>query len=168
AVLIITMVFVAFVIKTGNVFPTHNYYVLPFVPVMAFLAAYGLNKAPLKLSYVLLAVIVFEGVLNQQHDFFIKDSEKYKLKLEQIASSSIEKNALIVINGGESPQELYFTNRRGWTVEHSKLLSPTFIDSLANRGAAYLILDKKKEPAITTNYPTVYKDDFFEVLKLKD
>ena len=162
------MVFVVFIIKTGNVFPTHNYYVLPFVPVMAFLAAYGLNKVSLTLSYVLLAVIVFEGVLNQQHDFFIKDSEKYKLKLEQIAATSIEKDALIIINGGESPQELYFTNRRGWTVEHSKLLVPTFIDSLANRGAAYLILDKKKEPKVTTEYPTVYTDDFFEIVQLKE
>lgn len=166
--LIVVMVFVAFIIKTGNVFPTHNYYVLPFVPVMAFLAAYGLNKVPLKLSYVLLGVIVFEGVLNQQHDFFIKDSEKYKLKLEQIAATSIEKDALIIINGGESPQELYFTNRRGWTVEHSQLLASTFIDSLANRGAAYLILDKKKEPKVTTNYPTIYTDDFFEIIKLKE
>lgn len=166
--LLVTMVFVAFVIKTGYVFPTHNYYVLPFVPVMAFLAAYGLNKVPLKISYVLLAIIVFEGVLNQQHDFFIKKSEKYKLNLEQIAATSIEKDALIIINGGESPQELYFTNRRGWTVEHSKLLSPTFIDSLANRGAAYLILDKKKEPKLSPNYPIVYTDDFFEVLKLKE
>ena len=91
-----------------------------------------------------------------------------KLKLEQIAATSIEKDALIIINGGESPQELYFTNRRGWTVEHSKLLVPTFIDSLANRGAAYLILDKKKEPKVTTEYPTVYTDDFFEIVQLKE
>ena len=154
--LLVVMVFAAFIVKTGNVFPTHNYYVLPFVPIMAFFAAYGLNKVPSILSYVLLAVIVFEGVLNQQHDFFIKESEQYKIKLEQIASSSIEKEALIIINGGESPQELYFTNRRGWTVEHSKLLSPTFIDSLTNRGAAYLILDKKQEPKITTEHPKIY------------
>ena len=166
--LIVVIVFFAFIIKTGNVFPTHNYYVLPFVPVMAFLASYGLNKAPLKLSYVLLGIIVFESVLNQQHDFFIKDSEKYKLKLEQIVATSIEKDALIIINGGESPQELYFTNRRGWTVEHSKLLAPIFIDSLVNRGATYLILDKKKEPKITTEYPIIYTDDFFEIIKLKE
>lgn len=166
--LLLFVVFLFYAIKTGNVFATHNYYVLPFAPVLAILAALFITKLPKPLNLILLCLISIEGIANQQHDFFIKDSMRYKLNLEQLASSTIEKDALIIINGGESPQELYFTNRKGWTVEHSKLLSATFIDSLVNRGANYLILDKKKEPKVTTNYPIVYTDDFFEVIKLKE
>lgn len=166
--LLLFVVFLFYAIKTGNIFATHNYYVLPFAPILVILAALFITKLPKPLNIVLLCLISLEGIANQQHEFFIKDSERYKLNLEQIVSASIEKKALIIINGGESPQELYFTNRKGWTVEHSKLLSSTFIDSLEHRGAAYLILDKEKEPKVTTNYPTIYSDDFFEIIKLKE
>ncbi|MFA9220842.1 MAG: ArnT family glycosyltransferase [Sediminibacterium sp.] len=42
SVALITLTFFMFILKTGAVFPLHNYYVLPFVPFMAFVAEFSI------------------------------------------------------------------------------------------------------------------------------
>ncbi|MBU2020331.1 MAG: glycosyltransferase family 39 protein [Bacteroidetes bacterium] len=142
ALALFTIVFILFILKTGAVFPTHSYYVLPFVPIMALLCGFFLVKIPVRYQSVLLALIVVEAIANQQHDFFIKSTELYKLELQASTDQYIPPNDLIIINGGSSPQSIYFANRKGWTVENEQLNSPLFIDSLRGLGAKYLIIDK--------------------------
>jgi hypothetical protein len=156
-----------FIIKTGAVFPLHSYYVIPFVPLMALVAGYFISKIPLRFQYILLGLIAIEAIANQQHDFFIKDSEKYKLGLEQVAEKTIPKGDLIIINGGASPQQIYLSHRKGWTVESEKLQSTTYIDSLSTLGAKYLILDTKKFGGEIKTYPKIYTDDHFAVYDLR-
>ena len=150
-----------FIVKTGEVFPTHNYYIIPIVPFMAISGGYFLMNLPKKWGVVLMAIIAVESLANQQHDFFIKDNQWYKLKLEAIAKSNVAKEELIIINGGNSPQQIYFTNRKGWTVL-SEQITPHFIDSLHSQGAQKLILNQRTIGAIDLKYNKVYKgDDFF-------
>lgn len=163
---IVTLVFVIFIIKTGAVFPLHSYYVIPFTPVMAFVAGYFLAKIPLKFQYILLVIIAIEAIANQQHDFFIKESENYKLQLETVADKTIGKHDLIIINGGPSPQQIYLSHRKGWTVESEKLYNPKFIDSLNNLGAKYLIIDKSLFKGEAIAYPNIFSDDNYEVYSL--
>ena len=68
-----SVAFLLLMMKSGRNFYHHNYYILPFVPVMALVAGYGLSKIKRgSWSLLLLIVISVEGLANQQHDFKIK------------------------------------------------------------------------------------------------
>lgn len=144
-----SIVFLIFILKTGSVFPQHNYYIIPFVPLMAITAALGISqisypKKPSlspKLQSIFLLLIMAEALLNQQHELFIKPTELYKMDLEKL-SSQIPPKKLIISNAGINPQEIYFINRRGWVVFPTQLNKPYFIDSLYQCGASYLLVNK--------------------------
>lgn len=131
------------IIKVGFNFPHHSYYVIPFVPVMCLLAGYGITQIKKQgIQTLLLFAITFESIADQQHDFRIKESEKYKLRMESIADLIIDKNALCVINGGENPQQIYFLHRKGWSVETNKLTDPIFINYLDDNHCKYVFINK--------------------------
>jgi len=41
---IASFIFILFMIKTGDVFSLHNYYVIPYTPIMAVIVAYAINE----------------------------------------------------------------------------------------------------------------------------
>jgi Dolichyl-phosphate-mannose-protein mannosyltransferase len=154
AIGIATLFFILFIIKTGFVFSTHNYYVIPFVPIMAFVAGFAFSEIQhIKWKLFFIAAVLVEAILNQQHDFRLKESEKYKLTLETIANQVSNKNDLFVINGGRNPQLMYFLHRRGWSVDADKLSRSNYIDSLKNWGCKFLLLNKHEHtlPSIDKN-----------------
>ena len=153
----IALVFGLFILKTGAVFPLHSYYIIPFVPVMAVLAGVGLARIPNKHLFIPLLFIAIEGIGNQQHDFFIKDSEKHKLSLESIANAHIPYDALVVVNGGASPQEIYFAHRRGWTVENEEI-NQHDLEDLHQSGASFLIINRHRLETSIEYLETVYSD----------
>lgn len=163
---IITLVFGAFIIKTGTVFPTHGYYVIPFTPVMALCAGYILANIPWKFALPLMILIVVEAVGNQIHDFFIKKEEKRKLTLESTLDKTIPKDALIILNGAESPQHIYFAHRKGWTM-NSELVTPAVVDSLKLLGADYLVIDRVDSVYVDAKNPLLYTDQFYSVYEIK-
>ena len=168
AVSIVTLSFFLFIIKAGSFFSNHSYYIIAYTPLMAFVSGFFIsNKIKARYQWILLVLIAIEGIANQQHDFFIRDSELYKLKLEEIADKHIGKNELIVINGGDSPQQIYFTNRKGWTVKNETITDTAEMDELRQHGAAYLIVNKTsfKEDL---DYPQIYVDNHFIIYKLKN
>lgn len=163
---IITFVFVIFIIKTGAVFPLHSYYIVPFTPIMALLVGIGLSKLPTKWAIVAVSLIAFEGIMNQQHDFFIKDSEQHKAKLESILDQHIGKKELIIINGGPSPQDIYFAHRKGWTLE-SDSINQSKVEELHELGARYLVIEKNKFSTPIDYAKSVYSDADYEVYLLE-
>ena len=71
-------------LKASNFFYYHNYYIIPFVPVMAVVAGFAIAEIAGKriaLAIFLLSAGVAEAVLNQQHGFFLPKEEMYKLSL---------------------------------------------------------------------------------------
>ncbi len=166
ALLSISIVFGFFILKTGSVFPTHSYYTVPFAPVMAIVAAYFLLQLPKKIGVVLLGVILIEGIANQQHDFFLRDSELYKLELASTMERVIPTDDLVVINGGTTPQNIYFAHRKGWAVRNSEASNPGFVDSLAQLGAKYLIVDKHQPSMSELRYDVVFKSEHYDVYVL--
>lgn len=145
-VLLLSMTsFLLFMLQAGYGFSMHEYYTLPFVPTMAFMAGYGLSMIPLAtIRSTLVAVIMIEGVANQQHDFFIKDKQRYKLGLEAFLDAHIGEE-LIVVNGGQNPQLMYFAHRRGWTESSERLSKGHRLKALVRKGAQYLVWDKNVE-----------------------
>lgn len=166
ALLVLFFVFGIFIIKTGNIFPLHSYYIIPFTPIMALLAGYALSKIPLKYQSVILIIIALESIANQQHDFFIKDSEKYKLSLEQILQKQNPAKDLIIINGGLSPQDMYFAHQKGWSVENDVVLQKPKVDSLYQLGARYMVFDRRRLDQQASDEELIYSDDHYFVFKI--
>jgi len=164
---IITAVFILFIVKTGAVFPLHNYYIIPFTPIMALMAGYAITQIPLKIQYILLGLIAIEGIANQQHDFRIKESQLYKLELEKITEKLIPDIDLIIINGGQSPQDIYFSHRKGWTVDDTDIMNLQYIDSLTSLGAKYLVIDKSRIDQQFVQHETIYTGKHYSICKLE-
>ena len=165
ALLSVTIVFAFFILKTGSVFPTHSYYIVPFAPVMALVVSYFLQELPRKIGLVVLGIIMIEGIANQQHDFFLRDSELYKLELESTIEHVVPQNELVVINGGTTPQNMYFAHRKGWPIRNAEA-NPMFVDSLIGKGAKFLIIDKHQPQSGDFDYDLVYDDEHYGVYRL--
>ncbi|MGI8893678.1 MAG: hypothetical protein ACR2GN_09500 [Bacteroidia bacterium] len=73
---------------------------------------------------------------------------------------------MIVINGGPSPQDIYFTNRKGWTIESEKMIDTDLIDSLFGLGAKHLIIDKTKATFTFTQNEIEYSDNYHDIYNL--
>ncbi len=133
---------------------------------MAIVAGIGVGKLPSKWGITLICLVGLEGIINQQHDFFISPNAKYKLKLEGISQKYVAQGALVIMNGGPSPQNLYFAHQKGWPVDDYKLHNPTFVDSLTQLGARYMIIDRKVEEY---DYPNtiIFQDSHYRIYKLK-
>ena len=164
AVFCFCIVFLLFTLKTGAVFPLHNYYIIPFTPLMALMAGYLLAKVPQRIGYILLCIIVIEGIANQQHDFFIPQNQKYKLELVEMAEKYTIPEDLIIINGGQNPQQIYFTNRKGWTVSDSVFAEPAMMNQMISDGARY-IFQNRKTSEVQLPYGTVYSNENWVLYK---
>lgn len=161
--------FFVFMAKAGGNFCVHSYYVIPFVPVMCFFAAFLLNT--FKKEWVLVLAIValtVENIANQQHDFRIKESEKYKLTLEPLADRISKRNDLIAINCDPNPQQIYLTHRKGWNITTKEAQDVQFMDSLRLRQCKFLFINKHelKGDEVFPFEQVVYNGDDFVIYGL--
>jgi hypothetical protein len=161
---IISLVFFLFILKTGSVFPLHNYYIIPFVPLMAFLAGFGLSKLNSHYRTICLVFLCFEGIANQQHDFFIRPEQTYKLGLEGLLKETLNNNEKIIINGGLSPQDMYFAHRRGWSLNAEDISEKSVIDSLYSLQARYVVIDRKHD--VKLKFPALIENKSYRLYEL--
>ncbi len=138
------MVFALFIVKTGDVFALHSYYIIPFVPVMALIAGIGLAYLPSLYQGMVLAIIALESLGNQHHDFFIKESEKFKMELEDEINQWIPQDEKIAMAGSTGPQYLYFSHRKGWGISTEQCLDTAYMRELKLRNYKYLVLVKRE------------------------
>lgn len=162
----ISVVFALFIIKTGNVFPLHSYYIIPFVPVMAVLIGYFLSTIPSRFRYLILCAIMIEAIANQQHDFKIKDNQLHLLALEEKVNQNIGKKDLVITTGGRTYKNMYFAHRKGWVAYNRDILRKEFTDSLANLGAKYLIVNKQDLEYVNPGYEKVFDDQNYAFFNL--
>lgn len=163
---VVSIVFIIYIFKSGFYFYHHNYYIIPFVPIMALVAGYSISLIKTKWIFIsVLSIGMIESIANQQNDFFMKKSEKYKLALETVADSISSKDDLIAINGNGNPQQIYLTHRKGWTCDDGQLLDSAFINYLYNKGCKFLFVNKHtcKE---SINKRIVFDNDDFKVYEL--
>ena len=159
-------IFLVYIFKSGFFFYHHDYYIIPFVPMMALISSYALSLINRKWIVGLIMIAgVSEGILNQVHDFVIEDSEKYKLNLTEIADYTSLKQDLIVINGNANPQQIYLTHRKGCTCSNSQLSDSEYLNALRDRGYKYLFVNKHiANPSISKT--NVYEDSDYIVYDL--
>ncbi len=161
--------FSVIVLKSGRTFAFHSYYVLPFIPVMALMAAFGLEQIKnRKIVTVILFLIVVEGLLNQWNDFVIKPNEKALIQLEKDFDKFSESSDLIVINSGEYPTPMYFTHRKGWVATNEKIMDTAYLNYLQSQDCKYaLILKKTFGSNINLKREIILENPDYKVYKLK-
>lgn len=136
--------FCVIIFKAGYTFPHHSYYIIPFVPVMALVAGYGLSKIKsAKIALLILVAISVEGIANQQHDFRVKENDRKMLFLEKDLDKVSRRDDLVLINSGDYPTPMYFAHRKGWVNSNAKISDPVYVDSLKTRGLQYIIILKR-------------------------
>lgn len=162
-------VFLIYIFKSGYYFYHHNYYIIPFVPVMALVAGYALSLIQKKWIYLTIACIgVLESIANQQHDFFIKKSETYKMSIEEIMNTVSDKEDLIVINGNGNPQLMYLSHRKGWVCSHENLFDESYMQNTIDNNCKFLVIDKHSNldtKPLSLKYTTVFDNHDFLVLE---
>ncbi len=160
-------VFVLYIIKSGSSFYEQNYYMIPFVPVMATVAAYALTSIRWKWAVPLLAAaVVAEGIANQHQDFILKKESCYLLDLEKVMDKCSKRQDIIIVNGDGNGQMLYFSHRKGWSCRGDEIAEKLCAVSQVKRAPnvrSFVVIDKHKPSVPSFDLLVVYEDDNFIV-----
>lgn len=164
-ILAITLLaFLMVVLKGGETFSRHSYYIVPFVPVMALVAVIGLQYLKLKHSYLIVMVVSIIAILNQQHDFRIRPAEKALENLESKLDTFSGRDELFLINSGLYPTPMYFAHRRGWVEPNERVQDMEYLQSLKSQGLKYVIILKKTFGSdITLPLPVVMDNEDYRI-----
>jgi hypothetical protein len=132
---------------------------------MALGAGFAVSKLKQpKIRGLVLFVIMLEGILNVLHDFKIKKEHQFYTKLESTAAKYIPEKSLVICDEGMNPRMLYFLHRKGWSFDLDELQDETFIDSLRNKGAEYLVIKTNNPP--TGNYNLIAEENNIRIYRL--
>jgi 4-amino-4-deoxy-L-arabinose transferase-like glycosyltransferase len=163
-----TGLLILYMLKAGGTFAGHKYYVIPYVPMMALLAGYGLHRL-LKNDWLLLlvvALIATEAIYIHKADFFIHPGDRKYRRLEAIADQYIPKDSRILVNNrGTSPVMLYAAHRIGWSVD-DRMKDAEWVRGESTVGLDYMIIERSRwnEPL---PFPLLYEDEDFRVYRVK-
>jgi 4-amino-4-deoxy-L-arabinose transferase-like glycosyltransferase len=157
--------FLVIIFKAGYIFPHHSYYIIPFVPVMALVAGYGLaqikNK---KIAFILLLIISLEGILGQQHDFRIKEKEMALLSLETELDKISATSDLILINSNNFPTPMYFAHRKGWVMSNEEITDTEKIAGLKQKGLKLIVILKRSfGREMSLDLPVVFENEYYRI-----
>lgn len=135
---------IPYVISGGFTFIRHSYYMIPFVPYMALVAAFALDRLPWKnWAIVILVLVCAENLLNQVQDFRLKPKDAVILQLDQELDRYIPQSALIAVNSGEVPTPMYFAHRKGWVCPDDQLADPSYRADLKEKGCVMIVVLKR-------------------------
>lgn len=156
------------IFKAGYVFTHHNYYIIPFIPIMALIAGFGLTQFKnKKIGLIILALIVIENISNQQHDFFLHEKEMALLNLEPDLDKISNKKDLILINSGDYPTPMYFAHRKGWVLNNNKIKDKKKLLFLKEKGLKWVVILKRKFGSeINLELPVVINNNDYTIYQL--
>jgi hypothetical protein len=160
------LLFSGYALKSGVIFLTHEYYILPAVPLLAILGGYALSTLG-KYAWVLIFCISMEAIGNQLYDFRLNRSEVYKLGLGRVATRYIPMDALVAINGNSNPQELYLLGRKGWNLADQSLCQKAMVNELTGKGCSYLVINKRTLPSLPNYGKIIYDGVDYQIIQLK-
>lgn len=160
--------FIIIIIKAGHTFALHEYYIIPFAPVMALIAGYAISRFPnKKLGLIILAIIMFEGVINSWSDFFLKKQQWAIVNLEKDLDRFSMRNDKIVINSGMYPTPMYFAHRKGWIASSEELQEDNVLENMHREGAKFVVILKKDfGHEIKIPYPKLLDNEYYTIYKL--
>jgi hypothetical protein len=159
--------FLYFMIKAGEVFSTHEYYVIPFIPILAISGGFmivTLLPEKSRLLPLVLGCIAAIGIINQWPNFKISESEKKYHQLESICDQYIPKEARIMVsNDDANPMMLYFCHRKGWANDEL-WQNERWISGQVADGLEYIVVERFRHHTALT-FPLLYEDENFLIYK---
>ena len=160
--------FCIIIFKAGFAFYHHSYYIIPFAPVMALVAGFGLSRLSNK---TIVAVVLFaigtESLLNKANDYFIKDEEAALIHLETELDKIGKREDLILINSGKVPTPMYFAHRKGWIADNSIFLNADTLRVMKSKGLKWVVVLKRTfGHNIMLNYKQRYTSKDFSIYEL--
>lgn len=161
----IATVFAFFMVKAGDVFSTHGYYMIPIAPVMAVVASLALTRLPMRWSILAVGLICVEGVANQYYDMFIPEKRKFIRGIEAVADRFTDRKDLVVVNSWQDPQPMYFLHRKGWSITNEECDDPNGLRRLRERGAKCLF-KIGKQLGNPLALPEMFRDDHMVVMSI--
>jgi len=166
--LLCSAVFFVLMLKSGETFAIHSYYIVPFTPLMAFVAGYAASQFQPKYMAILLSVVIIENIANWQHDFRLKPQYAKFENLEKDLDKHCKRSDLIFINSNEVPTPLYFAHRKGWSERNILIEQPHYVDSLQRLGLKYIVITKDVFGAKTTlKYNKIDSFEFYDIYQVK-
>lgn len=162
--------FLVTVFKAGYTFPHHSYYIIPFVPVMALFAGFGISQIKSrKIVFIILTAIALEGILNQYDDFFIPEKQRVILNLETDLDRLSGRNDLILINSGYLPTPMYFAHRKGWVLPSEDILNKEYLQELIDNGLRYIVVIKRTfGTPIQLELPFVFENENYCIFSIEN
>jgi len=170
--LLYSVVTFIFILKTGEVFHKHEYYVIVYVPMMALGIGYFFGQIQLKhrenltfgLSLVVALVLFFFPARRLYRDWTNTDATYY-LPLESILDEFVSKKDSVMVNGGNfDPSLMYFTGRHGWSFENPVLQREKDMPVYKERGLKVIVVNrhrmKEKLP-----YELLFESDDFLIYR---
>lgn len=128
----------------GYTFIRHSYYMIPFIPCMALLAACGLEQLPWKrIAIVLLLLVCIENVTSNLNDLRLKPEESAVIKLELSMDKYTSRDALIIINSDQNPTPMYLAHRKGWVTSNLDLQDAVYLADKKAKGATIVLTLKR-------------------------
>jgi hypothetical protein len=165
AIISVTLM-LGFMLKSGSKFTNHEYYIMPFIPFMAYTAGRVSEVVNRKTLIVALIVIAGEGVVRKWEDQFIK-SGAFIATLDLTLDQYLGRDELIFINSNNYPTPMYFAHRKGWIGSNQQISDPAYRDELRSKGCAYvLILRERFGEGIDLDLPEVGTSKQFMLYKL--
>lgn len=156
---LLTLSFAVFILKSGYNFVHHSYYIIPFVPVLAFLGGYGLEQIQHKrLLLILLVVFAVDNFFRHQHDLRLPKRDHYRLGVPAVIDQNIPVGELIATNGGASPVDMYNLGRRGYSLAEEELTVENFT-LLKRRGVRYFVLNRHGSQKVIAEKLLFQNDD---------
>lgn len=160
--------FLVVIFKAGYGFSRHTYYILPFVPVMAIVAAYGLNQLKnSRLVVLVLTVVATENIIAQLPDFRVNDTHVGLLHLESDLDKIAQPQDLILINSTNYPTPMYFAHHKGWIESNEKIQDEKYISELKSKGLKHIVVLKKAFGSeVKLTYKTVLENEDYCIYSL--
>jgi hypothetical protein len=161
--------FTIVILKCGFNFLVDAYYVIMFIPPMAFIAGCGLAQIKRRsVIAIALAIVSIEGVANQLHVLEIRQPNLALTKLENELDAISLRNDLIVINSNAraDPTPMYFAHRRGWVIRNSDFTDTGYLSRLKNQGCKYAVIIKKPYGDIDLGLQKIFDSTYFKIYKM--
>ncbi len=160
------LLFAVLMLKSGDKFTGHEYYIISFIPVMALLAGFSLSALKPKLLLIALLIISVEGVARKWEDQFVK-SGKQLAHIDEMLDPYMTSSDLIVINSEKFPTPIYFAHRKGWIRPNQSLLKPQEVEELQSKGCKFIVILKKRFGSdIELPYSLLLENDLLKLYQL--
>lgn len=163
-----SLTFFIIMLKAGFAFHHHNYYIIPFIPVMSLLCSYGIYSVKkTKYQVVLLLIIFIESISNHQNDFFIKPKDYQIYNLEKDLNSIGNKNDFILINSEKWPTPMYFAHRKGEITYNDSLLNNAYLAKHKAKGYKFIVILKQSfGTEIQLDLPKKINNPYYAIYQL--